>query len=88
MRLMKTVARRVALNLSESKRFSVINQSVFSNIDSVTRRWMFKPIYAQLPLTTGSNAGSSYTVVGNEVVDLMIKGKAAMNPLWFDVGRR
>lgn len=77
---MKRVARRVALNLSESKRFAVINQNPFALgvTPVVTRRWMYKNIFAQLPQAVGGNAGASYAVVGNEIVDLMLKAKFAM----------
>lgn len=78
MRLMKRVARRVALNLSEAKRFSVVNETVFDNFNSVTRRWRYKNIFAQLPTAQGSNAATSYGTVGNEIVDLMVKIKCAL----------
>lgn len=75
MRLMKRVARRVALSLSESKRYSVVNQLVFANSGTASQHWRYKNIFAQLPVATGSTAGSSYGLEGNEVVDLMVKAK-------------
>lgn len=74
---MKRVARRVALNLSEAKRFSVINDDVFGSSATATNlRWRYKNIFAQLPTNTGTFAGSSVGVEGNEIVDLMVKMKA------------
>lgn len=76
MRLMKTVARRVTLGLSEAKRFSYINASTFVISGSAQHVWRFKNIFAQLPTATGSLAGSSYGVEGNEIVDMTLKFKA------------
>ena len=70
------MARRVALNLSESKRLSVINQVVFpAPSATLARRWVFRPVFSALPVATDVAAGSSYALVGNEVVDLMTKAK-------------
>jgi len=77
MRLMKRVARTVALKLSESKRFSDINRTVFSGyVGTATFRWAYRNIFATLPVATGALAGSSYAIDGNEIVDPLMKVKA------------
>lgn len=72
---MKRVARRVTLNLAESKRMSVIEQAVFSNTTATTFRWTYRNLFAQLPTATGALAGSSFAVDGNEIVDPLLKFK-------------
>lgn len=76
MGLMKKVARRVALNLSEAKRFSDINRTVFGiPPGAINQRWMFRNIFATLPSATGGVGSHSWTVVGNEIVDPLMKFK-------------
>lgn len=82
MRLMKRVARRVALSLSESKRLTVANQTVFNNAGSSSQRWMFKNVFAQLTVASGSIAGQSWALEGSEVVDLMVKAKINFRMDW------
>lgn len=73
---MKRVARRVTLSLAEAKRFSVIQQGVFSNTNATQVRWMYRNLFSSLPAPNINNASTSYVVVGNEIVDPMLKFKA------------
>jgi len=76
MRLMKRVARKVTLSLSEAKRFTVLNDIPFGvGSGTTTGRWRYKNLFAQLPTATGSAAGSSYGIDGSEIVDLLWKCK-------------
>lgn len=79
MKMMKRVARRVTLSLSEAKRFTVLNDAPFTpGLGPLSVRWLYKNIFAQLPTATGSLAGSSYGVDGSEIVDLLWKAKITM----------
>lgn len=83
---MKRVARRVTLSLSEAKRFTVLNDVASSTgLTDAVFRWRYKNIFAQLPTATGSLAGSSYGVDGNEIVDLLWKAKISMTVRFGDI---
>lgn len=88
MKLMKRVARRVTLNLSESKRFSSINVNAFAPTAGTAQfYWSYINIFAQLPTATGAIAGSSFAIDGNEIVDLLMKVKATfIIPAYADLG--
>lgn len=76
MRLMKSVARRVALNLSEAKRFTTLNELPIPPVPaSVTFRWAYKNVFAPIPSGNGAAAGTSWAVEGNEIVDPLVKMK-------------
>lgn len=80
MKMMKRVARRVTLSLSEAKRFTILNDRPFTvAAGGQSVRWAYKNIFSQLPTATGSLAGSSYGVDGNEIVDLLWKAKIAFS---------
>lgn len=80
--MMKRVARRVALNLSESKRLSILNENVFNPTGVASGSYRFKSIFGQLPTATGANVGASYATVGNEIVDPLVKFKASLTINW------
>lgn len=82
---MKKVARRVALSLSEAKRFTVLNDNVFTNFVVQRYQWRYKNIFAQLPTASGTFAGASSSVVGNEIVDLLWKAKFSCNINYNDI---
>lgn len=84
MKLMKRVARRVALSLSESKRFTILNETPLGTSTSQTR-WAYKNIFAQLPTATGTLAGVSFALEGNEVVDLLAKTKIVVEIPWGNI---
>lgn len=77
MRLMKSVARRVALNLSEAKRYTTLNEVPFgvSPVGSTNYKWVYKNVFAPLPSANGVTAGSSWAIDGNEIVDPLVKLK-------------
>lgn len=82
MRLMRSVARRVTLNLSEAKRLTILNDNPFVSATALSFHWRFKNIFAQMyPATGGSGAttpGTSWGTVGNEIVDPMWKFKVSL----------
>lgn len=71
MRLMKTVARRVALNLSESKRFATINVGYPVNSNGQATQWFVRNVFAG-SLGQGTN---SFSVIGSEIQHPMLKVK-------------
>lgn len=76
--MMKSVARRVALNLSEAKRYTTLNEIPFG-VPPVTARsfaWTYKNVFAPIPSANGSAAGSSWAIDGNEIVDPMVTLKS------------
>lgn len=76
MAMMKRVARRVTLSLSESKRFTNLNSAPWvAPASPVAYQWSYRNIFAMLPTATGAFAGSSVAVDGNEIVDLLLKVK-------------
>lgn len=76
MRLMKSVARRVALNLSEAKRFTTLNENPMPPIaTAVTQRWVYKNVFSPIPSGNGAAAGTSWAIEGNEIVDPLVKMK-------------
>lgn len=85
--MMKRVARRVALSLSEAKRFTLLNDSAFFATGSPTFQWRYKNIFAQLPAAnTTATTGSSYATVGSEIVDLLWKAKMVWRMPFFQLG--
>ncbi|QDJ95224.1 capsid protein [Capybara virus 9_cap1_45] len=77
MKMMKSVARRVALNLTEAKRFTTLNEAPFAALPSANRSfgWVYRNALAQLPSANGVAAGSSWAIDGNEIVDPLLKLK-------------
>lgn len=74
MRLMKSVARRVALNLSEAKRYTTLNEAPLPQIvGSTNYNWAYKNVFAPIPSANGSAAGTSWAIAGNEIVDPLVK---------------
>lgn len=68
---MRTVARREALKLSESKRFAVLNENSLANQPTnLSTQWAIKSPFAQL--ATGA---ASFQVVGNEIQHPLLKLK-------------
>lgn len=74
MRLMKSVARRVALNLSEAKRYTTLNEIPIPPLVGDTNfNWGYKNVFAPIPSANGSAAGTSWAIEGNEIVDPLVK---------------
>jgi len=68
---MRTVARREALRVAESKRFAVINENTLANQPTnSSAQWAIKSVFSQLQ--TGA---LSYQVVGNEIQHPLLKLK-------------
>lgn len=84
LKLMKSVARRVALNLSEAKRFTTLNELPFGGAGvNGNTRWSYRNVFAVLPSSNGAISGTSFAIDGNEIVDPMIKFKSAWRlPYW------
>lgn len=84
--MMKRVARRVTLSLSEAKRMADINRPVFaSSATAIGTQWRYRNIFAMLPTATGVLAGSSFAVDGNEIVDPLLKIKATAQIQYNDI---
>lgn len=82
MRLMKTVARRVAKSLAETKRFARVNESasVLPTTTAATQwslRHMFTPLYFG-----GGQGVQSFQFIGNEIVDPYVKMKFSWYMNW------
>lgn len=69
------MAKRVALGLSESKRFAIINEGYNTVLTTpASNQWYYRSVFA--PLGGVSNQGAaSYQVVGNEIQQPMLKVK-------------
>lgn len=79
--MMKSVARRVAIGLSEAKRFSVINEvAIPAYIGSPSNNWTFKNPFSAIPIATN---GESFGRTGAEIVDPMLKVKFTFKIPWF-----
>lgn len=85
---MKSVARRVAIGLSEAKRFSVVNQEAIPAYGvTTTNNWTLKNPFNAIPYQTD---GQSFGRNGSEIVDPMMKLKFTFKiPWWrnFDVNK-
>lgn len=83
MRLMRTVARRVALSLSEAKRFTVLNE-VFAPLGASALQYQYavRNVFAPIPVAAGSAAGASYSRIGSEIVDPLLKLKFSWRFNW------
>ncbi len=92
MRLMKTVARRVAKNLAETKRYARVLETA-SVLPSTTAasQWSFRHVFAPLaaPFSTGGagQGAASFQFVGNEIVDPMLKLKFSWYLNWEQIRR-
>lgn len=76
MRLMRTVARRVALSLSEAKRFTILNESFApAFVSPLQYQYVLRNIFAPIPVAAGAAAGASYSRIGSEIVDPLLKLK-------------
>lgn len=88
MKLMKSVARRVALNLSESKRYSIINeQAIPAYATTLSNNWTYKNPFSAIPIAVDAQ---SFGRIGSEIVDPMMKIKFVFKiPWWrnFDTGK-
>lgn len=77
MRLMKAVARRVALNLAETKRFAVINQPIpLPSGPGASQYWFMSPLSALV------NGTSSFNIVGSEIANVLMKLKFKITIPW------
>lgn len=80
--MMKSVARRVALSLSEAKRFTTLNEAFFAAYVTPTNfRWTLRSIFAPVP-EAGEVAQSSITRIGAEIVDPLLKLKFTWGINW------
>nr|QCO93516.1 capsid protein [Gopherus associated circular DNA virus 2] len=90
MRLMKSVARRVAKNLAETKRYARVLESA-SAIPSTTAasQWSLRHVFAPLAVTSsgGGQGTASYQFIGNEIVDPMVKFKFSWYLNWEQIRR-
>lgn len=93
MRLMKSVARRVALNLSEAKRFTILNELITlpPMVDGESRQWVFRNIMSVIPqaaqdgLNPNTTGASSFARIGSEIVDPLMKFKGTWTIHWDDL---
>lgn len=75
---MRRVAKSVTLSLVESKRFSVINENFFGVVpNNLSTQWAVRNVFT--PLNQGN---SSYTIVGSEIVNPMLKVKITGKINW------
>lgn len=78
MRLMKRVAKRVALSLTESKRFALLNESFITTMPAATSTtWFVRNIFAP----PGQNVLSS-GIIGSEIVNPLLKLKFNYTVNW------
>lgn len=78
MRLMKTVAKRVALSLTESKRFALLNETWISQMPSATATtWFVRNVFSP----PGQNVLSS-GIIGSEIVNPLLKLKFNFTINW------
>lgn len=88
MRLMKRVARTVALKLSEAKRFTSLGFDANPATDyGAPRRfrWTYKNVFSGIPSAAGGSAGASFSLVGNEMVDPLAKAKFSFSWNYADI---
>lgn len=83
-RQVKTISRKVALGLCETKRFTVVNEPASGNSTVVPNNyyWMLKNIFGQLS-NAGANQGvGNYQIVGSEIVNPLMKVKFQWQVPW------
>ena len=90
MRLMRKVARRTLLNLAEAKRFSILNEQ-FSPAYATAQpnMWTVRNVFSVIPNPAASLAvtNASWTRVGSEIVDPLLKLKFTCRVNWANFGQ-
>lgn len=82
-KMMRRVARQVTLKLAETKRFAIINEQLTPLAVAgpiANNFWSYRPVFS--PLTNGFLSGQ---VIGNEIVDPLLKCKFTATFNWNDI---
>lgn len=80
---MRTVARRVALSLSEAKRFTILAEAFSPTFVGVTTyRWNVRSVFGPVPQANSANGAPSWARIGSEIVDPMLKLKFYFGINW------
>ncbi len=80
MKMMKSVARRVTLGLTESKRFAVINENATLVLGSGGNQWSYRNIFSRLDPGVGAE-----NYIGNEIANPLLKLKFVCLANWADI---
>lgn len=85
-RSIKSISRRVALGLAETKRFAVLNEAASANSSVVSNSyyWMFKNVFSQLSQSGGQGV-QSYQFLGTEIVNPFLKLKFTWGIPWGNI---